>query len=127
MAGPALRNLMIYRGDTFDILFRLRTRILNAQGQFIDGPFVDLTGAVAKAEIRAPNGDLVVAFTCTIPPQNVPDNVGKVELTLSPAQTTLLPIRTVNDNWDFQVTTSTGRRKTYLKGVVIYDGEVTLG
>lgn len=112
---PVNRNLTIYKGDTFDFTFKLRTK-----GAFgAPGDYVDLTGATAKAQIRASQDDTTVMaeFTCS-----TGDDTGSVSLQLSPTQTAAL---TGNGVWDVQITFADGAIKTYLAGTTTVVKEVT--
>lgn len=109
------KNLVLYQGDSFELIFRLKEKGL--------GTPVDLTGCVPKSEIRlTPATPTVkVAFTAALVS---PATDGKVRLSLTPAQTTAL---TAGEAlvWDVQLLWPDGVVKTYLTGSVNVLPEVT--
>lgn len=110
MALPALFPLALYRGDTYRYEFRLWQDAAKTLP-------VDLTGAVAKAEIRnQPSGALVVAFTCTV---TLPNTVAVV---LAAEASRLVPPQGV---WDLQLTYLNGDVSTILAGPVTLRPDVT--
>ena len=112
---PITRNIQIYQGDTFSLIFRLRQR--NQAGQVSP---VNLSGATAHAQIR--NRDeaqsLMAEFTTTI---TNPEN-GEVRILLTADQTRAL---TQNGKWDVQINFANGTVRTYMKGSVSVTKEVT--
>lgn len=115
---PGTHNLEIYKGDSFEIFFRIRNTDANGD----PAAYVDLTGRVPKAQVRASAsaGTVLAEFTATLANQTTAP--GGVLLTLSPAQTAAL----TNGVWDVQLTTTaTGETKTYLRGTVMVMDEVT--
>ena len=114
MARPAKLDIDIYQGDTFELIFRLKTPA---------GSYVNLTGATAKAQVRATAAttSVLAEFTASVLTQTG-DTLGGVKLLLSSAQTTLL---NANGAWDVQVTFSDGTVKTYLAGTVTLIKEIT--
>ena len=121
MALPDSRNLSIYKGDTFSFSFRLRAK--NSYG--VPADYVDLTGATAKAQIRATedSNTIIQEFTCVIPDQTVPENKGKVILSISAADTGASGF--VNGVWDVQLTWPDNTVRTYLRGTTQVIKEVT--
>lgn len=120
MALPVNRNITIYKGDTFTLDFRLRAR--TSQGD--PGVYIDLTGATARAQIRpAEDGSLSTEFTCATADQTTTDGKGRVQISLTPAQTSALPDS--GGVWDVQVEFPDGTVRTYLKGTVSITKEVT--
>lgn len=105
---PANLPLEIYRGDSL----RLRVKLLD-QAQLP----IDLTGVVAKSEIRdRPAGTQITALSCVITLPNI------IDLTLSAAASHALPSKGV---WDLQLTYSTGEVRTPLAGPVAITADVT--
>lgn len=105
---PAFQCLEIYRGDTR----RLRIRLWDQNGAALD-----LTGVVAKSEIRdRPAGTRIVAFSCVITLPNI------IDLTLAAADSKALPPHGV---WDLQLTYASGDVKTPIGGPVQVDPDVT--
>jgi hypothetical protein len=111
MSLPAQKNISIYKGDSYTIVFTLKDPDTEEP--------VDLTGVEVAAEIRATEdaGSALATFTC-----GHDDDGGTVTLELSPAETTAL---TVNGVWDVQLTFTDGWVQTYLKGSVTLVKEVT--
>jgi hypothetical protein len=117
---PVIKNISIYKGDTFTLDFRVRGR--TATGG--PGAYVNLTGASAKASIKSATGGSVLGqFVCTVPDQSVSENVGKVQVRMEAAVTAGLPDS--GGVWDCQVTFADGTVRTYLKGSVSVTPDVT--
>ena len=88
---PGNHPLTLYRGDTYVWEFRCYTDTSESM------PPADLTGATAKAEIRAtPGGTLLTALTCTITLPNI------ITVKLKTANWTGLNVRSAA--WDLQLT-----------------------
>src|SRR5262245_66153135 len=105
---PANLPLELYRGDSM----RMRFTLLDQQSQ----P-VDLTGVIAKAEIRdRPAGDKITPLTCTITLPNI------IDVMLQAIDSEGLPPAGV---WDLQLTYSSGEVKTPLAGQVTVTPDVT--
>lgn len=117
---PATQNIEIYKGDDFSIFFRIREKLANGD----PGSYVDLTGAVGKAQIRQTEDTATVAaeFTVTIGDQVA--TPGSVLCTLTGAVTGALSI-TSPAKWDVQLTHADGKVRTYLAGSVTLIKEVT--
>jgi hypothetical protein len=91
---------------------RMRFTLLDQQQQ----P-VDLTGVIAKAEIRdRPAGDKITPLTCIITLPNL------IDLILEAIDSEGLPVSGV---WDLQLTYSSGEVKTPLAGQVSVTPDVT--
>jgi hypothetical protein len=125
---PATRDITIYRGDSFSLFVRIRSKVFNEMtNAFEPGPYQNLTGLTGRAHIRAtagPDGDLLAEITCTIPDQAVPENHGSVLLTMTPAQTAAINRAGV---WDFQLENADRSDvRTYLRGRVTIEEEVTV-
>lgn len=117
---PATLNITIVRGDTCEIFFRVRGKLSNGQ----PGEYVNLTGSIAKSQIRATSKAPTVSaeFTCSISNQTtVP---GGVLLRLTPIQTAAIIEST--GMWDVQLDTATDTY-TYLSGTVTIKDDVTRG
>lgn len=115
---PATQNIEIYKGDTFQLFFRIRNRLPNGD----PGDYVNLTGQTPKAQIRATEAtaSVLAEFTATLGDQTT--FPGSVLLELSAATTTSLASGGV---WDVQLTNGSGQVRTYLKGQVTLLPEVT--
>lgn len=111
---PVSKNITVYQGDTFDLVFRLR----NPDTSEGPGSYIDLTGCTAKAQVRSTEIDptVLAEFTPTVDGVN-----GQVSLRLSSTQTAGLAAGV----WDVQLTFPDGTIKTYLKGTVTVVKEVT--
>jgi len=102
--------LDIYRGDSYAWKFTLW------KDQAATIPF-DLTGAVAKAEVRAKPGSPVLAvLACTVVQPN------QVEVKLDAAQSGTLTGKAV---WDLQLTFPDTTVKTVVAGAVTVTSDVT--
>lgn len=113
---PETVDIEIYRGDTFYRILRFRDDTT--------GNFLDLTSCVPEAQIRTTavaTGTLIADFDCDLLDQNT--DPGAVSIRLSPLVTAAL---TTGGFWDFQLTHPDGTVRTYLKGSVSLDGEVTV-
>lgn len=112
MALPVEKDITLYQGDTYMTVIRLRGRITSSAPR----TYVDLTGCVGKAQIRATESSSVVIaeFTCTIPNQTVATDKGKLVLSLNPTQTTAA----TSGVWDVQITFTDNSVKTFVKGDV---------
>jgi hypothetical protein len=111
---PVNRNISIYKGDTFDLEFRLRAR----SGEGDPGGYVNLTGATGKAQIRLTedSAEVLAEFAVTCGAD------GTVLITLTAEQTAAL----VNGGmYDVQIEFPDGSIKTYLRGTVSVVKEVT--
>lgn len=114
---PGSKNLSIYKGDTFP--FTIRIQGLDEDGESTG--YLNLTGCVPLAQIRAtPTSDVLVSFTCSIPTQTGAD-LGRVNLRLESEDTDEL----VSGVWDLQLTWPNGDVFTYLAGKVTVTGDVS--
>jgi hypothetical protein len=105
---PANLPLDLYRGDSG----RMQVTVLDKAQQ----P-VDLTGVVAKAEIRdRPAGTTIVPLTCVVTLPNI------IDVTLSAVDSHKLPAKGV---WDLQLTYASGEVQTLLAGQVQVTPDVT--
>lgn len=120
MALPVGKNLTIYKGDSYEISFRLRGRDENGD----PGDYVDLSGCTAKAQVRQSEDavSVMAEFTAEIPNQAL-DDMGRVNLSLTPEQTGAAGFQA--GKWDCQITWPNGSVKTYLSGSVAVTKEVT--
>ena len=104
---PANHNLVIYKGDYVELLVTIRDSV---------GIPVNLVGATPRAVLKSDYSDrLPIEFAATLT-----EFAGEVLLSLTSSQTaTLLPGSYI---WDFQVTFSPLRTRTYIAGdVTVYD------
>ena len=105
---PANLPLDLYRGDSG----RMQVTMWDKAQQ----P-VDLTGVVAKAEIRdRPGGTTIIPLTCTVTLPNI------IDVVLSAEDSQRLPSKGV---WDLQLTFASGDVKTPLVGQVQVTTDVT--
>lgn len=116
---PAENDIEIYQGDSYELIFRLRDA---------GGNYMNLTGAVPKAQIRAtPESGVVLAeFDADLLTQSG-DTLGGVSIKLTGAQTALLPPTPEIEGrfyYDAQLTNGTDI-KTHVYGRVKVYPEVT--
>jgi hypothetical protein len=105
---PASLPLALYRGDTFRLQIALSDQ---------SGTPLDLTGVVAKSEIRdRPAGAVIIELQCVITLPNI------IQLTLLAADSEDLPPQGV---WDLQLTYLSGDVATPLAGPVTVTPDVT--
>lgn len=107
----ASNDLSVYQGDDY----AARVIVTNP-----DGTDADLTGYVAKAQIRRDVADIAVdveaEFVCTIDPPNV------IAISLANTDTAAL---SGSLRWDLQLTSSAGMVTTIVAGAVAVTPEVT--
>jgi hypothetical protein len=116
---PATQDIVIKRGDSFDLFFRVKGK--NAQGDLI---YLDLTGVTPKSQIRSDADVMVVEMTATLANQSTLP--GGVLLRLNDTDTEgLTP--TVTAHWDVELKWPgvNGDRKTVLEGGVTIDEDYT--
>ena len=107
---PAVYNLSLYRGDSFEVQVTLWA---DSAGTIP----LDLTGATVKAEIRnQPGGLSIVALGTTV---LLPNKV--MVAVLQPSWPTMPPAGV----WDLQVTTSAGKVMSPIGGKVTVTPDVT--
>lgn len=107
---PQQMPLDVYRGDSYHWTITLWLDDASTE------PY-DLTGALAKAEIRAKAGSPVLAtLVCDVVPPNT------VEIELPAAQSALLNGKAV---WDLQLTFPDSSVKTIVAGPVVTTADVT--
>lgn len=113
MPTPAILNITIYQGDTYEQTFRFRLS---------DGTYMNLAGYTGSAEIRrVPSEDIVLAtFTVTM----LEDNES-LQISLTPEETAALTVGRRPYSWDLQLVDSEGFVTTYLAGSVRILEEVT--
>ena len=121
MTTPATLDLSIYKGDSFDVFLRIKTR--NPTTQVME--YKDLTGATVKAQVRTAKGAATAdaEFTCTI--QDQVATPGGVLLHLDPTQTSAMTL-TKAGVWDCQVAFSATDVRTVLAGAVTLTQDVTV-
>ena len=121
---PAQCDIQLYRGDYFEMTLRLREGVITG-ATYSPGAYLDLTGWVPKAEIRATvdtTGPPMAAFTTEVMDQTA-ETLGAVHLFL-PADTSAL-LTATTAVWDVQLTDPGGRVFTYLRGKVTIEKDVT--
>ncbi len=122
---PAQCDIQLYRGDYFEMTLRLREGVITG-ATYSPGAYLDLTGWVPKAEIRATvdtTGAPMAAFTTEVLDQTVPATLGAVHLFLPAATSGQLTATAAV--WDVQLTDPGGRVFTYLRGKVTIEKDVT--
>jgi len=123
---PAKHDIEIRRGDTYELFFRVRTRVWNPTTEVWEaGAYRDLTGYEVTAQLRtaADAATVEIEFTCVLTNQTtVP---GGVLVRATPAQTQALIITA--GVYDVQLDPDgTGDDKyTYLEGDVTITKDVT--
>lgn len=115
MSLPIQKNISIYEGDSFFIKIRLRQRDQSGA----PGPYVDLTDSFVKAQIRPDVNSSTVSADFSTEHNGIG---GEITLSLSPTQTAALPPA---GRWDMQVTFPDNTVKTYVRGSVEVQQEVT--
>lgn len=127
---PGAQDLTIQQGDDFTFVFRIRNKVWDPSanggaGGYVAGDYVDLSGYVGAAQIRAKASDPTTLgdFTVTLADQTNPTTVGTVIVTMDHTLTAALP--TTGGVWDVQLTDTGGLISTYLTGKVTVLAEVT--
>lgn len=111
MSRPGDYPMTLYRGDTYAWQFRLWKDVSATIP-------ADLTGVVAKAEIREkPGGEIIATMTCTVTQPNIID-VHLPEAAWDPVTYKL-------GAWDLQLTYPDSSVVTVLAGVVHITPDVT--
>lgn len=121
MTTPAIQDIKIRRGDSWDLLARVKGR--NSLGDLV---YLDLTGCTPKAQVRA-NAEAaspLVEITCTITDQVT--LAGGILLRLEDSDTAALA-PTTSAKWDLEIKWPgvDGDRKTVLEGDVTITADVT--
>lgn len=121
---PAQCDIILYRGDDFEMMLRLRTGSWDpSQAKYVPGPYIDLTGWTGLAQIRATEDAAAVLAEFTVEVLNQATTKGGVRLLLDDADTQVLAAAAAV--WDMQFTDTTGDVTTYLKGKVSLSKDVT--
>ena len=122
---PATYDIEVYQGDDYDLPLRIRET--NPDGSAAG--YKDLTGYTVTAQIRsaASASTILATFTTTIADQNDATNgLGLVTLSLDHDTTAGLAATTAAPAvWDVQLVDPAGKVKTYLRGGVTIDAQVT--
>ena len=119
-----VHNIVVKRGDTKEIFFRVRTQVWNdTLSIWQPGAYRDLTGWEVLAQIRSTedSNTVVATFTATLADQVT--TTGGVYLKLSPATTAALTVE--NGVWDCQLTSPSGDVYTYVEGTYTLDKDVS--
>lgn len=107
---PGRFDFNMYRGDSYSWRFIL----WNDVGKFDP---IDLTNAVAEAEIREkPGGTVILNLPCVVTLPNI------VDITMDPDMYVLCPVKGV---WDLQLTFNDGQVHTPIGGNVSVSPDVT--
>lgn len=126
MGKPLSYNIELYQGDRYELFFRMRSQIFNpTTGAWEPGPYIDLTGNVPAAQIRATRDSetIVTSFQCSLSDQSALP--GGVLAILLPSQTALLTAQSYV--YDLQLKKGTDYVTTYLQGSITATREVTRG
>ena len=108
---PGKYDLTLYRGDSYEWTFKL----WEDEAKLVP---VDLTGAVAAAEIREKSGGTqVMALTCAITAPNIVD--------VALPATLWAGVLLAAGVWDLEVTFVDGEVRTMVAGKVTVTGDVT--
>lgn len=126
---PAPVDHEIYQGDDYEFFVRLQSR--NSDGTL--GDWLDLTGSTITAEIRQSEDStstLIATFGVVLGNQTDPATKGSFLLTLSNTVTGAMAATPVNlpDSkywWDMQITGADTKKRTYMKGRVYVENDVT--
>lgn len=109
---PANVDLIVYKGDYFEILVNIKDGA---------GAAVNIVGQTPKAHLKTGYDDfLPTSFTCVLT-----GTPGQVKLSLtSDVSSTLIPGSYI---YDLQLTDGSGNVRTYMSGDVTVYNEVTVG
>ena len=109
---PASFSLDIYRGDSGHWQFKLWN---------VDGTPTDLTGVVAKSQIRdRPGGTQIITLTCSITLPNI------IDVMLTAAESAQFHTNGITKGaWDLQLTYPSGDILTVVGGTVTVTPDVT--
>lgn len=130
---PVPVSLDIYRGDHFELFYRLRHRVWNQAlndgfGAYEAGAYINLNGYSVVAHIRpVPDSEILLAqFDVTVFPDTEATR-GSVLMVLPSPVTRLLPVTPAGSPaaWDCQVTNPAGEPNTYYAGPVAISPDVT--
>lgn len=109
-AMPSNHDLAIYKGDYVELFVTVKDSL---------GVAVNLTGTTPKAQLKSDYEDATpIDFVCTLT-----GVTGQVKIFLSSATCSTLEPGTYI--WDFQITDTTSKTRTYLAGDVVVYNEVT--
>lgn len=118
-------DILIEQGTTFSLVMTIKDST---------GSVVDLTGYTFRGKVKKSLSDVaaVATFTCTKGSQSDPATKGKVTITLTPAQTSAIPL-TVSGVYhtltpmvyDIESETTGGEVTRWLQGVANISPEVT--
>ena len=109
-AMPGNFDLVLYKGDYMELYVTIKDE---------SGTAVNLTGSTPKAQLKSSyTSNTAIDFTAALT-----GTTGQVKISLSSAtSSTLTPGSYI---WDFQITDSGGKVRTYLTGDVTVYNEVT--
>jgi hypothetical protein len=121
---PAVKDITVKRGDTFELFARIRDKVWDAgTSTYIPGPYKNLTGWTGLSQIRltADTPDPVLA-TMSVVLGNQGTTPGSFFLRMTSTVTATL---TVNGVYDVQFTLPDASVQTYLGGAVTISKDVT--
>lgn len=119
---PGALDIEVQQGDRFELMLRLRNPN-NADGT--PGTRLDLTGYLARSQVRNSSGTVVATFTCIVPDQAVLSNRGTVLCVLLPSETSALTPGEKAYSYDVEVFMGTDYVQTYISGKVTVGSQVT--
>jgi hypothetical protein len=121
---PAVHDITIYRGDSYELFVRLREKVWDAEtSTFIPGSYISLASMTGKAQLRATADDASVAVEFTVTTGNQTTTPGSAYMRLTAAQTGGLTL--TEGVYDLQFTDASTNVQTYLKGAVEIVKDVT--
>lgn len=132
------QDIEVYRGDDWGpMVVQVLDQAVDVDGNPLwddagetiptPGEPLDLTDATVVAQIRKSNkvSDTAVlgAFVATVMPQDDPETKGCISLEITHAVTAEIVANSAV--YDVQVTNAAGKRRTYVRGKVTMDGDVS--
>jgi len=126
---PAEKNIVIRRGDTKEIFFRVRTKVWNSgTSSWEPGPYKDLTGYTIESQVREAKSSVTVLLTFTIilGDQGDPvDGRGAVLMRIHGSLTAAVSTAIAAGVFDVQFTEPDTDPYTYIEGTVEFTEDVT--
>lgn len=112
---PAKLDLFVKRGDTFEVFFRVRERVL-VGSEYVDGDYVNLTGWTGLCQVRQSEDAATIDVEISVVIADQVASLGGVFMRLTAAQTTALTI--ASGKYDLQFTKPDTTVHTFLEGTV---------
>ena len=114
MAEPALYPISIYKGDDYELLFRVKDSL---------GAYVVLTGWTGRAQIRLSPADVAIIASFTVTVETQTTTPGGVLISMAKTLTSAIAVPA--GVYDVEMTDTATKTHTYLKGPVIITDDVT--